>query len=1004
MHFRILGTLEISREGIPMPLTAPKQRALLALLLLCGDHAVPAARLVDELWGSTPPRSADSTLYSLVSRLRRAGVDRIVREPGGYRLPMEGATLDLHTFQRRASRARELTRDGRPGDAAELYRRALALWRSTPLADVPASPLVTAERDRIGALRLAAVEEYADVLAMLDQHTVSVPELRRTLANHPLNESLWARLVRALARSGRTGEALAAYGTARRVLAEELGLEPCEELRNLHAWVLRGGIPQPADHAAQGPLPQAPDPQGPDPQAPGAPETESPGMEDPGASAAHPQDDPVEAPGSPVPRWLPPDLDRFTGRAAELRELRSAATADVTVISGMPGVGKSALAVHWAHRAAAHFPDGQLFIDLRGHRPRQAVTPRDALDRLVRALGLPPERVPADEDDLGAAFRTLLSGKRVLIVLDNAADPSQVRQLLPGEPGCLVLVTSRNRLTGLALRHRVRVIELAALSEPEAVALLTTAIAPARPPDPAAVAELARQCGRLPLALRIAAAHLADNPGRTVARFVADLTERGRLRGLRLPGDPHDAVGAAFDLSYRTLARADRVAFRRLGLVPGGEFTPPALAAMLASTPARARAHLDALRTASLIESRRDAPGEERYRFHDLLHDYARHRAEKEDSPAVRAATVARLMGWYISLAAAPADPAPLHAEHESLLAAVRYAAAHGLDAAWRLPAALARHLELRQRLHDAVEMHTLAVAAATRAERLAQAAAANDHLATVLRHLGRYPDALAAHRHALETCRRLGDRRGVSAALRGIGTVRAMLGHYDEALVHLGQALRIDEDAGDDGALAGTLTVLGLLARNLGRLEEAVARYERALDIHRRTGDIVETARVLNNLGVAREEQGRHAEALDLYRQALDLYRTLGSRKGQGRAINNIGLVLVKLGRADEALGHLLQGLAIHRDNGDRRGEAEASNDLADLYHRLGRRARALEHFERALRIRAEIGDRRGLAETHRDLGDAYAEMGEEAAARRHHDAAAEIFVGLGLRPTRAR
>ncbi|WP_433356758.1 tetratricopeptide repeat protein [Microtetraspora malaysiensis] len=937
-----------------MPLTAPKQRALLALLVLCADQAVPATRLVDELWGATPPRSADTTLYSLISRLRRAGIESIVREPGGYLLRLRDTTVDVHLFQHRLEQARVMAGGGRSEVAAELYRRALSLWRATPLADVPASPLVIAERDRIGALRLAAVEEYADTLAALGRHTAGAAELRRALADHPLNESLWARLMRALARSGQPGQALEAYDAARHALGEELGLEPGAELRNLHAHILRGETPAPTTTTAR--------------------------------------------PDRPVPRQIPPDLAGFVGRAEQLRELWSAAP-QVTVISGMPGVGKSALAVHWAHRAATRYPDGQLFIDLRGHRPRQAVTPRQALDRFVRALGLPPERVPADEDDLAAAYRTLLAGRRVLIILDNAADPGQIRPLLPGQPGCAVLVTSRNRLTGLALRHDVRVIGLTPLTETEAVTLLTGA----RSPETASegeMAELARQCGHLPLALRIAAAHLADTPTRSVARFVADLTERGRIHGLRLPGDPGAAVAAAFDLSYRTLTPDDRTAFRRLGLVPGGEFTAPALAAMLDTTPARARAHLDALRAANLIESRRDAPDEERYRLHDLLRDYARHRAEKEDATTVREASLARLMDWYVSLT----EPDRLNAEHESLLAAVRHAAAHRLDAAWRLPAAHARHLELRQRLRDAVEMHTLAAGAATAAGRHADAAAAGDHLATALRHLGRYPDALAAHRRALETSRRLGDRPGVSVALRGIGTVRAMLGHYGEAQVHLRHALNIDEDTGDEQALAATLTLLGLLARNLGRLEEAVARHERALEIHRRTGNTAETARVLNNLGVAREEQGRHTEALDLYREALRLYRELGSRKGEGRAANNVGLALAKLGRIDEALGHLLHGLAVHRDNGDRRGEAEACHDLAGLYHLLGRRAQALEHFERALRIRADIGDRRGLAETHRDLGDAYADLGEEPAARRHRDAAAEIFAGLGLTPTRAR
>ncbi|MEU4232592.1 tetratricopeptide repeat protein [Nonomuraea sp. NPDC026600] len=950
MDFRILGPLELWNGGLPVPLTAPKQRALLAILLIKAGRPVPVERLVDELWGATPPRSVESTLHSLLSRLRGIGVVTLVREPGGYRLGLAGATLDARVFERLALEARELAEAGQLEQAARCFREALDLWRAPALADAPESPMIEAERARLDGLRLAVFEEYADTLAGLGRHAQVAGELRALLAEHPLRESLWARMIDALDRSGQAREALAAYDEARRVLAEELGLDPGSELRRLQARILRRENGRENEREARGPI-------------------------------------------SPQ---LPPDLAQFTGRGTALRELTAlmrTAPGTVAVISGMPGVGKSAFAVHWAHRMAERFPDGQIFIDLRGHRPQEAITPRKALDRFVRALGMPPEQVPAEEDELATAYRTLLAGRRVLVVLDNAADPAQVQPLLPGTDGCLALVTSRNRLSGLALHHVTRTIDLDILAEPEAVDLLAAVIGPRAGAEPDAVAELADQCGQLPLALRIAAAHLAGHPHRRVATYLADLTERGRLSALCLGDVPATAVRATFDLSYQALAEADRIAFRRLGLMPGSGFTAQSLAAMLDVSAAQARTHLDALRAASLIHPHRGRPLQERYQLHDLLLDYARDRAQAEDAPPIREESVRRLLEWYLTID----DPLVLQDEHENMMAGTRHAAEHGMDAAWRLPAALAQPLRLRHCLTDTAELHTLAATAAEQASRHVEAAVAHHNLGAVLEHLGRYPEALAEHRRTLEIYRQLKDRHGMGTALRSIGTVSWLLGRYGEALTDLQEARRLLEGTGADDAVGQTLNMLGIVLRNLGRLEEAVTHYERALAIHQRTDDRQGEANTLNNLGVAREAQDRHAEALDLYQKALALRRAAGSRKGEARALNNIGLVEAKLGRLEPAREHLLAALASHRESGDLKGEGQVTNDLAGLYHRLGREEEALTHFAAALRIRSGIGDRRGLAETHRDLGEALADQGD-ATAHRHLAAADQIFKELGV------
>ncbi|MFI7632792.1 tetratricopeptide repeat protein [Nonomuraea sp. NPDC049400] len=948
MEFRILGTLELWRDGSRVPLTAPKQRALLAILLIRAGRTVPVERLVDELWGTAPPRSVESTLHSLISRLRGKGVGGLVREPGGYRLGLEGTSSDAQVFEQLAALARELAEAGHLERAVRRFQEALGLWRAGALADVPESSLIAAERLRLDGLRLAVFEEYADTLARLGRHALIAGEVRGLLAEHPLRESLWSRMIDALDRSGQPREALAAYDEARRVFAEELGLDPGPELRRARAGILQR------------------------------------------------EEERRKRFDAPVPRQLPPDLAGFTGRGAALRDLTAPAGTRleaVTVISGMPGVGKSAFAVHWAHRMAERFPDGQLFIELRGHRPEEAITPREALDRFVRALGMPPEQVPGSEDELAAAYRRLLAGRRVLVLLDNAADSAQVQPLLPGTEGCLALVTSRNRLSGLALHNATRTVDLDILSAAEAVALLSAVIGHRSESEPAAVAELARQCGHLPLALRIAAAHLADHPHRRIATYVADLAERGRLGTLHLGDAPSAAVSATFDLSYQALTEAGRIAFRRLGLIPGGGgFTARALAAMLGVSAAEARARLDALRAGSLIQARHSRSPEERYHLHDLLFDYARHRAEAEDDGVVREEAVRRLLEWYRTID----DPLVLQDEYENVLAATRHAAAHDLEAAWRLPAALARLLRLRHSLAGTAELHTLAASAAERAGEHLEAAVAHNNLGATLEYLGRYPEALAEHRRALEIYQRLADPAGTGAALRSIGTVSWLLGRYGAALTELREALDILEDAGDDDAVGQTLNLLGIVLRNLGRMEEAVAHYERALAIHRRTSDTHGEANTLNNLGVVLDARGRHAEALELYREALALRRSTGSRKGEARALNNIGLTEAKLGRYESALGHLLSALAIHRETGDARGEGQVINDLAGLYHLLGWEKDAFAHFAMALRIRSGIGDRKGLAETHKELGEAYADRGDSAAA--HHLATAEqLFKELG-------
>ncbi|MEV4373736.1 tetratricopeptide repeat protein [Nonomuraea sp. NPDC049637] len=976
----LLGPLTLRVRGCAADLRPPMQRRLLGLLALRAGHVVTMADIVEFLWGEEIPASYHNLVHTHVSRLRGflagvragAGAGLIGRAGEGYRLGLAGDESDLLAFTGTVAGAAAHLAAGAPEEAERAYERALLLWRGQVLAGLAPRaahhPVVVA----VSQQRLTAVLAYADLAMAHGRHEPALARLREVAAAEPLHEGLNARVLRALAGAGQRAAALRLFGELRGRLRDELGVEPGPELHDAHARVLRREAVAPRD-----------------PGAPPAPAVASDQAVTSGGGRSAERPPPSLPAGSPTPAQLPPDIATFTGRERELRELAAhlgtgdpaPTAARVAVVSGTAGVGKTALAVHWSHRVRRRFTDGQLFYNLHGYSPEAARTAADALTSFLLALGVRPGAVPPDVEARVSLFRSLTADRRLLLVLDNVTSPEQVFPLIPASGHSAVLVTSRNDLSGLNVHGDALITRLDVLAPGDAAGLLTQVLgAAAAHTPPEVLAELARLCANLPLALRIAAANIRRGGYGTAAAYVTALRGGDRLAELAIDGTGGTggtAVEAAFELSYSALAPSAARVFRLLSLVPGMDFTLDAVAALTGSGADVARRQLSALTGAYLVDQH--VPG--RYRFHDLLRLYSSERAAAEESSGALAEARQRLHTWYLlntraavgrchpyyarlPLGPAPAgvavrsfdDPASaaawLTAEQCNLVAAVHQAARSGPRAsAWLLTDALRSHFWHTGTMQHWLSCARSAMAAAFEEGDLAGRAAATLALANA-HAFQEDPVALPLYTRALALAEQGGWTEGVSSVRNNLAVLHLRMGRLHEAARCLREGIARDQAEGPPIWQAPKLVNLGAVHARLGRLESAHRHLTRALRL--RPGDT--DGMIARNLGEVCRLLGRFDEALRHLRLARSRAEAAGSSAVLLPCLVDLAEVHGELGEHDVARSLAERALAVSRDVGDRLSEAMARNSLGTICGRAGRRAEAAEHHRQALFLAGDV------------------------------------------------
>jgi tetratricopeptide (TPR) repeat protein len=736
---------------------------------------------------------------------------------------------------------------------------------------------------------------------------------------------------------------------------------------------------------------------------------------------------------SAVPRQLPRAVPSFVGRARELNVLTdllagteaSRGAAVISAIAGTAGVGKTALAVHWAHRAAERFPDGQLYVNLRGYDLEQPIPAADALAWFLRALGVAAQDIPPEADERAALYRSLLAGRRMLVVLDNAGSAEQVRPLLPGVPACAAVVTSRDSLPGLVARDGATRLDVDLLPPADAVALLRALIGRRVDADPGAAEMLTAQCSRLPLALRVAAELAVARPGVPLANLVSELADQQRRLGrLEASGDPRAGVRAVFSWSYRNLDAAAARTFRLLGLHPGPGFDCYAAAALTGTALRQARQLLDLLARAHLIQP--TAPG--RYDMHDLLRAYARELAAAHDGAGEHQAALTRLLDHYLYTASqamntlfpgerrsrpqvpAPASPVPpvadpviardwLDAERASLAAAAGHAAGHGWpEHVIRLATILFRYLEIGGHHPEIVAVNNHACRAAREVgDRSAEAAALND-LTIVDLQQGRYERAGGQLERALALYREVGDQAGEARALGNLGNLRYQQGRYQEAIGYQQQSLKLRRDRHDQAGEANTLNNLGLIHMRQGRYALAAGYLEKALALYLEIGDRDGEAYALSNLGRVNAMQASYQQAADHLGQALALFREAGDPVGEASSLTNLGGLCRLQGRYPQAGDYHREAVALSRKMGDQSGQAEALNGLGEVLLAAGQATRALAQHREALNLATKIGDKYEQARAESGLAHSYQVAGDIGRARHHWEQALALYTSLGV------
>ncbi|MFI9009800.1 BTAD domain-containing putative transcriptional regulator [Actinosynnema sp. NPDC053489] len=922
LRFEVLGLLRAVRGGGEVDLGAAKQRAVLAVLLLARNTPVSRDQIIEAVWGDNTPTSAVNLVQTYVaglrralepSRARRAPAELLTSVGDGYLLRVDPQQVDLDEFERGVAESARLRASGDLVAAATALDEALGLWRGEPLGGV-VGLFAEVERGRLAERRVAVLEERAELLLLIGRGAELVPSLTALVDEHPLRERGHGLLMRALCQAGRQAEALAVYRRARRVLVEELGVEPGPELRKLQHAVLAGEDPEP--------------------DRPTRPMVLRPVGES--ASAL-------------TPAQLPRASASLIGRDEELARLDGllASYRDgglVLVVTGPAGVGKTALALHWAQRVREEFPDGQLYVDLHGYDPNQEpLGAGEVLSRFLRTLGVPSPDIPVTVEERSALFRTLVADRRMVVMLDNARGSTELLPLLPGPPSC-VLVTSRRRLVGLVAHAEARLVELDML-DPDASVAVVSRVAGRDGTEAAALRRLAVLCDGLPLALRIAAARLAVAPTLRVAELVAELDdEHGRLAALGLE-DEDSTVRAALDASRRALSPLPARLLALLGLHPGPDVTAFVAAAMARVRVADAQRALDALTAANLLSVNESG----RYGAHDLVRVYMRTLAA-ELPAAERRDSTSRMLDFYLHcadladgrlpVARGSVRVAPEHvpeqtpklqtsaeaiawldAEQANVVAAAELAAAPGADPewlvhAWQLPYTLSRFLWLR-------------------ADRTTW---------------------LRTTEAALEAAMTLGDPAAKFVMLFNLGIALAQFQRMDESLARHREALEVARASGDVNAQARALTTVADMLQFLGRVDESEASYREALEVSRVAGSRWAEANAHHNLGLLHLASRRYDEAKSWLRAAVTMYREVGEQCGESTCHTDLAMVLLESGEGEDAVTSARTALEVASAAASPYHQAMAHDRLATVFDRQGLPG-AVAHWQRALALFTELG-----------------------------------------------
>jgi DNA-binding SARP family transcriptional activator/tetratricopeptide (TPR) repeat protein len=959
MDFRILGPVRVLDGDRQVPVPGGQVRALLTVLLLRANQVVTIRELVEYLWDESPPERPRATIHTYLGRLRRVLADgqaSIRTVPDGYVLDLHPLDLDLGRFRQLVGRASGTTD---PTEQVAALTEALDLWYGQPLGDVMGARLVHDEAS-LAEERLYALERLIDARLALGQHGEVIPRLTTLTKDHPLRESFWAQLMIALSRSGRVADALRAYRTLAATLADELGIDPSDELRQLHQRLL----------------------------------TTDPTL--------------APSPSLRVRNYLPRDLPDFTGRKTELETLIEMAGDDdvvsIVAIDGMAGVGKTAFAVHAAHRLAPGYPDGQILLDLHGHSlDRPPVEPTAALDVVLRLVGVPGEQIPRDVEERAALWRARLADRKVLVVLDNAADARQVTPLLPAGSGCLVLITSRRRLAEL---DGVESLTLDVLPPDDAAELFSRTAA--RSEDVTAVTSM---CGYLPLAIRLAAGRLRHRPAWSVEDLVRRLSdERHRLAELAVG---ESSVAGAFHVSYRQLNPEQQRLFRLLGLHPGPDIDRHAAAALADRSVADTERLLEDLVDVHLLIQDRPA----RYHFHDLIRWHAHRSADHERTDArdrlldhylntalladeVRYPERRRVQdgvrtAWTPPLDGPAAALAWFDTEYDNITALITHAAEHGApDHAWRLALSIWDASLRYTDIDAALSLSRIALRAVRAVGDRRGEAMILTNLGSAAELSGELVPAVEYLQAAAEQFRLAGDQYGEGAALANLGYVLGCLGRNESSLDYHRRTVAIMRSIGHERGIANGLTDIADCLRRLGRPEEALPLFEQALATHVELGRPWDAADTRRKLAVAYHDLGRFADAIATATSAMHQFRDEEDPLGEAYAANRAGLAhrdLGSTGEADDLQRHALTLLSgINAEH-----SAELYNERADIHRCLGEPADAERQYRLALTTAARTGVTVQEARAHEGIAQVLA---DRAAAHQHLRRALDVYTELGM------